>query len=412
MQISMHTLHVCCDTEQVPATMPIRSGENFTDKIWKNPQEAVVHLYQTECSPRTTSIYLSIYLLVYASIYSSMHLSVYLSTHPSICLYMYTAARIFYTPFLHTNVAHIYTVWGRYWGIWMFQLESVNREGEQVCHCLSVSLSLCLSVSLSLCLSVSLSPCLSVSLSLCLSVSLSLCLSVSLSPCLPVSLCLNREGEQASMTFSRGGWQEARGGGIGGKGGRGHPQDYFVENVFEELDDEREYYFNRTTSTLFWRPPNGTSPTALREGELVAPAVETLLKVSADYVRFEGLQFAHTLPTYMQPYEPTSGGDWAVHRGAATMIENASGVVFESCVWRHIEANGVMLSHRVRDSKLANSEIDGAGDTPVVLLGSADLMDGRSGTQPWHNEISGNYLHHFGPSHCTFASPSHFFIQI
>jgi hypothetical protein len=185
-------------------------------------------------------------------------------------------------------------------------------------------------------------------------------------------------------------------GGIGGKGGRGHPQDYFVENVFEELDDEREFYFNRSTSTLFWHPSNGTLPSDLKPGELIVPVVETLVKVSADHVRFEGLQFSHTLPTYMQPYEPTSGGDWAVHRGAATMIENATGVVFDSCVWRHIEGNGVMLSHYVRDSKLTNSEISGAGDTPVVLLGSADLMDGRAGTQPWHNEISHNYLHHFG----------------
>ena len=31
----------------VPDTMPIRS-ENFTSKTWANPQEAVVHLYQTE----------------------------------------------------------------------------------------------------------------------------------------------------------------------------------------------------------------------------------------------------------------------------------------------------------------------------------------------------------------------------
>ena len=37
----------------VPSTMPIRSGENFTEKIWNNPQEAVVHLYQTEYSLRT-----------------------------------------------------------------------------------------------------------------------------------------------------------------------------------------------------------------------------------------------------------------------------------------------------------------------------------------------------------------------
>ena len=55
-----------------------------------------------------------------------------------------------------------------------------------------------------------------------------------------------------------------------------------------------------------------------------------------------------------------------------------------------------MLSHRVRDCKLTNSEVAGAGDSPIVLLGSADLMDGRAGTQPWHNEISGNYFHHFG----------------
>ena len=94
--------------------------------------------------------------------------------------------------------------------------------------------------------------------------------------------------------------------------------------------------------------------------------------------------------------QPTAGGDWAVHRGAATMIENATGVVFDSCVWQQIEGNGVMLSHYVRGSKVTNSEISGAGDTPVVLLGSADLMDGRGGSQPWHNEISHNYLHHFG----------------
>ena len=56
----------------------------------------------------------------------------------------------------------------------------------------------------------------------------------------------------------------------------------------------------------------------------------------------------------------------------------------------------LLLLPQVRDSKLTNSEVAGAGDTPIVLLGSADLMDGRAGTQPWHNEISGNYFHHFG----------------
>ena len=44
------------------------------------------------------------------------------------------------------------------------------------------------------------------------------------------------------LVFSRGGWQEARGGSIGGAGGRGHAQDYFVEVLPEPLDVSSYYY--------------------------------------------------------------------------------------------------------------------------------------------------------------------------
>ena len=83
----------------VPSTMPIRDDGNFTEKTWANPQEAVVHLYQTE-----------------------------------------------------------------YWGIWMFQLESVNlNRGRGSTSTAAAAES-------------------------------------------------GGGGANASMTFSRGGWQEARGG--------------------------------------------------------------------------------------------------------------------------------------------------------------------------------------------------------
>ena len=99
--------------------------------------------------------------------------------------------------------------------------------------------------------------------------------------------------DKSALAFSKGGWQEARGGTIGGRGGRGHPQDYFVENVLEELDAPREFYYNASTSTLFWMPPYGADPSTM--SSLVAPALERLLTVSAAHVRFEGIEFAHTL---------------------------------------------------------------------------------------------------------------------
>ena len=60
------------------------------------------------------------------------------------------------------------------------------------------------------------------------------------------------------------------------------------------------------------------------------------------------------------------------------LVENATGVVFEGCRWHSIEGNGVMLSQRVRGSKVTRCELAGCGDTPIALLGSADLMDGET----------------------------------
>jgi len=45
-----------------------------------------------------------------------------------------------------------------------------------------------------------------------------------------------------NFTFGLGGFQGARGNNEGG--------DYFVENVFEELDYTGEFFFNKTTGDL------------------------------------------------------------------------------------------------------------------------------------------------------------------
>jgi hypothetical protein len=50
----------------------------------------------------------------------------------------------------------------------------------------------------------------------------------------------------------------------------------------------------------------------------------------------------------------------------------------------------------VRNSSVLECEIAGCGDTPLMLLGSAYLMDGTGGSQPWFNTLSNNYLHHWG----------------
>lgn len=199
---------------------------------------------------------------------------------------------------------------------------------------------------------------------------------------------------------TQGGFQEARGGTIGGNGERGVAQDYYVENVLEELDAAREWFYNARAGKLYWQPPAGTDPAS---AELVAPALETLVSVvgasasdPAQHIRFDGCRFQHTLPTFMQPHEPTAGGDWSLHRGGAIFVENATDLVISNCNGSALEGNGVVLSGAAKNCSLTGNELFDIGATPVVLVGRAALMDARAGLLPSQNTISNNHLHHFG----------------
>ena len=106
---------------------------------------------------------------------------------------------------------------------------------------------------------------------------------------------------------------------MGGTGGRGIKQDYFVENVLEELDAQEEYYFDRQTSRLILIRNSSSPPEA---GSLVAALTPTLVQMAGSAksapvhdVEWVGVTFRDTRPTFMAPHEATSGGDWAVHRG-------------------------------------------------------------------------------------------------
>ena len=78
------------------------------------------------------------------------------------------------------------------------------------------------------------------------------------------------------------------------------------------------------------------------------------------------------------------------------MLENATRVRIHGCRFVANDGNGIVLSHAVRNSSISRNEISGCGDTPLLLIGSADLMDGTHGTQPWHNTLAHNYVHHWG----------------
>jgi hypothetical protein len=147
----------------------------------------------------------------------------------------------------------------------------------------------------------------------------------------------DREGQPngQKMTFAtRGGHQEARGGG-NGMGAR------FFEGMREELDSAHEFYHDThsTPQRLFWVQPLDATPTSTARagaggvitdvGEVVVPMLETVVRIggsssedsnldrslssgAAMHIAFRGFTIAHTLRTFCcdHDYESVSGGDW------------------------------------------------------------------------------------------------------
>jgi hypothetical protein len=105
-----------------------------------------------------------------------------------------------------------------------------------------------------------------------------------------------------TIMFSRGGFQEARGGNTGGP--------FYVPNIFEELDSPNEWFLDKNTRTLYFMP-NDTMPNIF-----VASRIPCLISVSGsgienslNKVLIQGLILTQTSHTYMRDYVVPSSGD-------------------------------------------------------------------------------------------------------
>lgn len=210
----------------------------------------------------------------------------------------------------------------------------------------------------------------------------------------------DQDTKSHSLLFSHGGYQEARGSGIGSN-------HYFVENIFEELDAPGEWFHDPVDEKLyFW--PNSTQPFV----EVVAPVISAIVRVQgAEDITFQGITFTETRATFLEQYEVPSGGDWSVHRGAAFEIANAEGIAITGCRFDQVGGNAVLLSNHVANSTVQGNEFYMVGDSAIVAVGSSVGIVGTAPQYPEGNFIAGNHIHEFGiygkQTSCYFQALGH-----
>ena len=188
---------------------------------------------------------------------------------------------------------------------------------------------------------------------------------------------------------------------------------YYVENVFEALEEPGQWYLDRSTGTLYYLPLPGER---IEEAEVVAPHLAELMRIEGEAaeeearcLRFEGITFAHSewpIPAEMASlYQGSTKAPAAITLRGAQMIRfdgctfehlgtHALGLVdgcwevaISGCTLRDLGAGAVVIRDNCHRNTVEDCEI---GEIGQLFHNSAAIMIGKSSG----NKVVHNHIHH------------------
>ena len=198
-----------------------------------------------------------------------------------------------------------------------------------------------------------------------------------------------RDEQNKQLKWSQGGFQD--------RTGDTHGAEWYVENIFEELDAPGEWFYDETEKKLYLYP-NGTNAPTSGVGTVLHRLFNILGSMDRPVynITLMNITFTQTEPTYFEKYEVPSGGDWSIHRGGTVFVEGVDGFTMQKCRFHSPGGNALFLSNYIRNAIIESNEFIYTGDSAVAAVGSVNLIDGTSGNQPRGTKILGNLVHEIG----------------
>jgi len=225
-----------------------------------------------------------------------------------------------------------------------------------------------------------------------------------------------------NFSFGKGGNQGARGSNSGG--------DFFVENVMEELDFPSEFFYDKSSSQLYFYYNGTGAPPA--STTFVVPQKRILLNMTGTQwdpvtnVKTTGITYTGARYTYMDPHAVPSAGDWALDRTGAVFLQGTEGAIFDGCTFDRLDTNAVMISGYNRNATVTNSEFSYIGGNAVAAWGYTNEtkydrgrpgieltnypkagVDGTDGEHPRYTTVVSNVAREVG----LYEKQSSFFVQ-
>jgi hypothetical protein len=162
-----------------------------------------------------------------------------------------------------------------------------------------------------------------------------------------------------------GGWQNNRPSAM-------HPRYRMVENIFEELDEPGEWYYNNHEKTLYFYPAGDTD---LKTASVEVVRLKHLIEFQGNrelpvrFVNLEGFTFRHAARTFMENNEPLLRSDWTTYRGGAVFYNGAEDCTLTDCEFDQLGGNSIFVNNYNRRVIIKGSYIHQSGANGIAFVG-------------------------------------------
>jgi hypothetical protein len=155
---------------------------------------------------------------------------------------------------------------------------------------------------------------------------------------------------------------------------------YYIENVFEALGEPGQWYLDRKTGVLYYKPLPGED---MAKAEVIAPVTEQIVRLEGnaepsqciEHIVFRGLSFEHA--AWKLPSQGLAYPQAEIPVGAAICAQWARKCAFEDCEIAHADSWGIELGRGCKQCRLVGNTIHdvGAGGIKIGESCTRDFED-------------------------------------
>lgn len=174
---------------------------------------------------------------------------------------------------------------------------------------------------------------------------------------------------------------------------------FYIENIFEELDAPNEWYWDENEGVLYYKPAGDTNmKTALVEIDVMQRPIQ-FLGTQYNPVRnitLDGFRISHTSSTFMEQYWIPSGSDWSIHRGGTVFMEGSRDCSIINCWFDAVGGNAVFMNNYNRGNLVTGCKFTEAGESAICLVGSLEFTNGTHKAFPYECKAVNNLIRDCG----------------